>query len=458
MYGFENLIDLIRLESTQMRVEHWLLTKVLIWSSLGQLVVTAVGLALAFLIARHTKRKLAAFASGQNWTDRNASLFSKVAIPLVFPAIGLLVLWALSALAEGLGLPQAILTTALNLIGVWIVIRLSSSLIRHERLARLIAVAAFVVATLNVVDLLQPALQFLDDTGFRFGGAHLSLLSIMTGAVQLAVLLWLAVIGSRMADQRIQQAHSLTPSIRVLTGKLVKITLYIVAFVIVLSGIGIDLTAFALFTGALGVGIGFGLQRPIANLISGVILLLDRSIKPGDVIELSDPSRASGQLFGWVTALNARYASLTTRDGTEWLIPNEDMITQRVINWSYKDNHVRLLTPFGVSFDSDVRKAMELAVEAAEEIPRVLTDPAPVCRLMGFADSAVNLELRIWINDPTNGVINVRSDLLLNMWEKFRAHAIRTPLGHRDIFIKNGSEIKLSPAQDQPRDRPGVAA
>lgn len=454
MYGFEELVELIWLESMQMRVEYWLLTKVLVWSSLSQLVVAVAGLALAFVFAKPMKKKLTEFASRQKWTDRSARLFTKVTIPLVFPTIGLLVLWALSALAEGLELPRAILITALNLIGVWIVIRLTSSLIRHEQLARLIAIAAFVVATLNVFDLLQPTVQFLDDTGIRFGGVYLSLLSIIKGAVELAVLLWLAVIGSRIADQRIQRVHTLTPSFRVLTGKLVKISLYIVAFVIVLSGIGIDLTAFALFTGALGVGIGFGLQRPIANLISGVILLLDRSIKPGDVIELGDPSRESGQLFGWVTALNARYASLTTRDGTEWLIPNEDLITQRAVNWSYKHSHVRLLTPFGVSFDSDVRKAMELAVEAAEEVPRVLKDPVPVCRLLGFGDSSVNLELRIWINDPTNGVMNVRSDVLLNMWEKFREQGIRTPLAHRDIFIKSGSEIKLSSAQD----RQGVAA
>ena len=454
MYGYENLIDLIWLESTQMRVEYWLLTKVLVWSSLVQLVIVVLGLVLSFFIARPIKKKLAEYPSRREWTERSARLFTKITTPLVFPTIGLLVLWALSALAESLELPRAFLTTAINLIGVWIVIRLTSSLIRHEQLARLIAVAAFVVAILNVFDLLQPTVQFLDATGLRIGGVYLSLLSLLKGAVQLAILLWLAVIGSRIADQRIQRAHSLTPSIRVLTGKLVRFSLYIIAFVIVLSGIGIDLTAFALFTGALGVGIGFGLQRPIANLISGVILLLDRSIKPGDVIELGDPTRESAQLFGWVTALNARYASLTTRDGTEWLIPNEDLITQRVINWSFNHSHVRLLTPFGVSFDSDVRKAMELAVQAAEEVPRVLQDPAPVCRLLGFADSTVELELRIWINDPANGVINVRSDVLLNMWEKFREQGIRTPLGHRDIFIKSGSEIKLSPTQD----RHGVAA
>jgi small-conductance mechanosensitive channel len=257
------------------------------------------------------------------------------------------------------------------------------------------------------------------------------------------VLVWLAVTASRLLDQRINRADRLTPSLRVLSSKMTKFALVGGAVLVGLSGIGIDLTAFAVFSGALGVGIGFGLQRPIANLISGVILLLDRSIKPGDVIELGDPSTISSERFGWVTALNARYASLTTRDGTEWLIPNEDLITKRVINWTFQHNRLRLLTPFGVSFDSDVRKAMELAVEAALEVPRVLHDPPPVCRLMGFGDSTANLELRVWIDDPKNGIINVRSDVLLRMWEKYRENDIRTPLGHRDIMIKNGSELGI---------------
>ncbi|MEM7170568.1 MAG: mechanosensitive ion channel domain-containing protein [Pseudomonadota bacterium] len=426
-----------------MQMEHWFLAKVLVWSSLGQLLAVALGLAVALFLGGIVSKRLLEFSSNQKWTERGIRLFNKIAIPLIFPTIALLILWAMTGLAEGWEMPRAILSTGVNLIAVWIVIRLTSSVIQNEKLARLIAIAAFVVAILNVFELLQPAIQVLDDTGINFGGAYLSVSSILLGAIQLAVLLWLAAIGSRIVGQRIQQVQSLTPSIRVLTGKIVAIILYAIAILIVLGNVGIDLTAFALFTGALGVGIGFGLQRPIANLISGVILLLDRSIKPGDVIEVGDPNRESAQLFGWVTALNARYASLTTRDGTEWLVPNEDLITQRVINWSYEHSHVRLLTPFGVSFDSDVRKAMELAVEAANEVPRVLQDPAPVCRLMGFGDSSAELELRIWISDPTNGIINVRSDVLLKMWEKFCEHGIRTPLAHRDIFIKSGSEINI---------------
>ena len=238
-----------------------------------------------------------------------------------------------------------------------------------------------------------------------------------------------------------------------MTSKLIRFSLITLALVVALTSTGIDLTAFALFTGALGVGIGFGLQKPISNLISGLILLFDRSIKPGDVVELTDPADHTKQLFGWVSALNARCVSLTTRDGTEWLVPNEDLITRRVINWSYSHNRLRLLTPIGVSFDCDVRLAMQLAEEAARETPRVLAHPAPVCRLMGFGDSAVNLEMRFWIEDPANGVINVRSQVLLTLWEKFRANGIRTPLGHRDLHIKPGSGLTVT-STARPRREP----
>ena len=168
---------------------------------------------------------------------------------------------------------------------------------------------------------------------------------MLRAAAELVLLLWLAVFVSRLLEARVQRAPSLTPSLRVLTSKLIRFSLIALALVVALTSTGIDLTAFALFTGALGVGIGFGLQKPISNLISGLILLFDRSIKPGDVVELTDPGDHPKQLFGWVTALNARCVSLTTRDGTEWLVPNEDLITRRVINWSYSHNRLRLLTP-----------------------------------------------------------------------------------------------------------------
>src|SRR5438105_6228367 len=220
------------------------------------------------------------------------------------------------------------------------------------------------------------------------------------------ILLWAALGLARVIDTKLQNSAALSPSVQVLTGNLVRIALISVALLIGLNAVGIDLTAFAVFSGAVGVGIGFGLQKIVSNFVSGIILLLERSIKPGDVIEV-------GSTFGSVTYLGARYASVRGRDGKEYLIPNENLITNQVVNWSYSSLLVRLDVPFGVAYDSDLHAVRELAVEVAKRTRRVLASPTPVCHLTQFGDSAVNLLLRFWIEDPANGVTNIKGAVLL---------------------------------------------
>ena len=202
------------------------------------------------------------------------------------------------------------------------------------------------------------------------------------------------------------------------------------ALLIGLNAVGIDLTAFAVFSGAVGVGIGFGLQKIVSNFVSGIILLLERSIKPGDVIEV-------GSTFGSVTYLGARYASVRGRDGKEYLIPNENLITNQVVNWSYSSLLVRLDVPFGVGYESDLHTVRELAVEVAAQTKRVLATPAPVCHVTEFGDSAVNLLLRFWIEDPGNGVTNIKGAVLLGLWDAFRQHHIELPFPQRELRIRD---------------------
>jgi small-conductance mechanosensitive channel len=196
-----------------------------------------------------------------------------------------------------------------------------------------------------------------------------------------------------------------------------------------LSNSGINITAFAVFSGALGVGIGFGLQKVVSNLISGVILLLDRSIKPGDVIEV-------GQSYGRVHSMGARYASVITRDASEYLIPNEDLITQQVINWSYSSKNIRLKAPIGVGYGSDIPKVIELVQEAASKVDRVLENPAPKCLMKGFGDSAIDLELRFWIADPEQGCANVTSAVLVEVWKVFNENNVDIPFPQRDVRVQ----------------------
>lgn len=449
MYGLDKLIDWIALRNLQMRMENWVVSDFFVAATLAQLAALAASFGIAYLASRPLQNRLTDLVARFRWRQKTLQMLAAAGRSIVLPVIAFLLLWTAITVADGLGWPHLLLDTSVNLIGVWIVIRLTSGLIQHETLARVITIAAFAIAALNLFGLLPLAIQFLDGLGFHFSGTYISALSILKGALTITVLVWVATTASDLLEQRVQRARGLTPSFKVLTGKLLRLSLMTVAIVFALGSVGIDLTAFAVFTGAVGVGVGFGLQKLVSNLVSGVILLLDRSIKPGDVIEVGDT-------FGWVSALNARYASVTTRDGKEWLIPNEDLITHQVTNWSYSSDLLRLQIPFGIAYASDVRKAIGLAVESARQASRVLTDPAPVCRLMSFGDNSVNLELRVWIRDPHNGVANVKSEILLNIWDRFHDAGIQFPFPQRDLHIRSDSQ--LSVAVERPRRPAGEAA
>jgi small-conductance mechanosensitive channel len=210
------------------------------------------------------------------------------------------------------------------------------------------------------------------------------------------------------------------------------------AVIIGLQSIGFDLSSLTLFSGAIGLGIGFGLQKVVSNLISGLILLVDKSIKPGDVISL-------GETFGWISELGARYVSVVTRDGREYLIPNEDLITGQVVNWSHSSELVRLDIYFGVSYDSDPHEVRKLASEAAAEVKRVVPNPAPVCHVVGFGDSSIDFILRFWIRDPTGGLTNVRGAVYLALWDALKAANIEIPFPRRDVKILPGGTAEGKP-------------
>jgi len=273
-------------------------------------------------------------------------------------------------------------------------------------------------------------------------------LLLVKGALALGLFLWLATLLARVVENRLGRLSELSPAMQVLTSKLVRFALITLATVLALGAVGIDLTAFAVFSGAVGVGIGLGLQKVVANLVSGVILLIDRSIKPGDVIEMDGS-------YGWITSLNARYVSLATREGKEILIPNEDLITGRVTNWSFSSDLIRLHVLLGVSYEADLHLAMRLAVEAAAEVSRSLDVPNPACLLKEFGDSAVNLEVRFWIRDPANGTANVRSEVMLRIWDLFHEHGVAFSSPQRELTLRN-PEALAKTLVSHPGSRPAA--
>jgi small-conductance mechanosensitive channel len=318
----------------------------------------------------------------------------------------------------------------LVLSSAWLLISVISYTIRNLAVRKLFAWVAWLYVAATVLGVVDDASALLDQAGFSVGNFRLSLLIAIKAAFLVGVMLWAALAAGNFLEQRITSIDELTPSLRVLLGKIIRIALIVVAVLVAISSLGINLSAFAVLSGAIGVGIGFGLQKVVSNFISGIIILMDQSIKPGDTIEL-------GETFGWIRELRARFVSVITRDGREYLIPNEDFITTQVINWSFSDKYVRLDVPFGVSYDSDPHEVTRLAIEAASSVDRVVSDrKKPVCWMTEFGDSSINFKLRFWIIDPQDGLTNVRGKVLLALWDTFKEHGIQIPYPHREVIVK----------------------
>jgi len=344
-------------------------------------------------------------------------------------------------LVRSIGWPEndILLSNVLLLSLAWLVISFGSQVIRSRAIGRTFAVLGWIYVAATVLGITDDIAAVLGNIGFQIGtgGSRLTLLVAIKAVLLLGVALWAATSLGNFLDQRIQRSDELTPSLRVLIGKVLRITLVVVAALVALGGLGIDLTVFTVLSGAIGVGIGFGLQKVVSNFISGIIILLDRSIKPGDTISL-------GETFGWIRELRARFVSVVTRDGREYLIPNEDFITREVINWSFSDDLVRIDVPFGVSYSSDPHQVIELAIEAASSVDRVESSKKPVCWMTEFGDSSLNFLVRFWIRDPQNGLTNIRGQVLLALWDSFKEHGINIPFPHREVIMRTPVEVARS--------------
>ncbi|WP_438730200.1 mechanosensitive ion channel family protein [Parasphingorhabdus sp. DH2-15] len=286
----------------------------------------------------------------------------------------------------------------------------------------------FSIAT-SFIDGITGLTTALDRVGFDVGERRISLLSITTILLTFSILVAIVRLASRVITHSINNTTQFDAGQKLLIQKIATIVLVIAAFFIGMDLLGIDLTALSFFSGAFGLAVGFGLQKTIGNLFAGIILLMDRSIKPGDIIVVGDS-------FGWVNKIGVRAVSVLTRDGKEHLIPNEDLMTKEVENWSYSSNDVRMKIPIGVSYKSDMRLVQKLLYKAVEESPRILRNPAAKVWMLEFGDNSVNFEIRAWINDPQEGVGNVRADVMMRVWDLFQEHDIEIPFPQRDLHLK----------------------
>ncbi|WP_295510673.1 mechanosensitive ion channel domain-containing protein [uncultured Sulfitobacter sp.] len=318
-----------------------------------------------------------------------------------------------------------------TLVLVWVCIAFAARLVRNRPMRRLVTWGLWIYATLYFLNVVEDVSAFLDSLALHVGDFRLSLLTVITALVVIGLFFSIARIVSQTTAATIRKNEDISPSMQVLAVKGIQLTFYGIAFFLGVKAVGIDLTGLAVLSGAIGVGLGFGLQKVVSNLVSGIIILIDKSIKPGDVISL-------GETFGWIQTLGARYASVVTRDGKEYLIPNEDLITGQVVNWSHSNDFVRLDIYFGTAYGDDPHLVRKLAIEAAKGVNRVLANNAPVCHIVGFGDSSVDYILRFWIKDPTAGLTNIRGNVYLALWDTFKENNISIPFPQREVRMLEG--------------------
>lgn len=272
-----------------------------------------------------------------------------------------------------------------------------------------------------------------DNLVFGFGTVNLSLYDVIAASLVVILIFWLATIASEFAATQLKRFSIINASNRALATKITQIAIYIIALLIALDFIGIDLTTLTIFSGALGIGLGFGLQKISSNFVSGLILLFEKSIEEGDLLELEDGT------YGFIRKASARFTLIETFDGKEVLVPNEDLITSRVTNWTYSNPRGRVEVKIGVSYKSDIQEARRLILEAAREHPRCSVAVEPTCFLLNFGESSVDFTLHFWVDDVTEGRWEPQSDVMFSIWEKFKANNIQIPFPQRDLHLYHDS-------------------
>ncbi|MGJ3230423.1 MAG: mechanosensitive ion channel family protein [Oceanicaulis sp.] len=433
--ALEDLIPLDEITPRLQRLLDWIETEVLSLEVALQLGLVAAAIIPALIFGPRLKALVHAGTKKHFQVGIIRRLITAL-LALMTPLALYAVLTIIKVILGSLDQPVEIVSAAISLMTAWLIIRAVTLVIRSKFWSNVAFYIAWPVAALDVFGLLDDVIMQLRALAIPLGETEeglpieLSLFDILRTLIYFGVLFWAASFAGRAIDQQLDKTEELSPAFKALISKTLGILLPVLALLIALQMTGFNLATLAIFSGAVGIGVGLGLQRTVSNFAAGFTLLADKSIKPGDAIELDGT-------FGWVTGMQSRYVSVRTRDGTEMLIPNDHFITNGVINWSKSDEIVRLHAPFGVSYGQrDLKLVQQIATEAAKTVKRVVPDRDPVCNLMEFGDSSVNFDLRFWISDPQNGLANVTSDVYLAVWEALHEHGVEIPFPQRDVYIK----------------------
>ena len=416
----------------------------IVWQLMLMAAVVGIGLLTATLLRRWTARRAAALPMH----GVRARLIEISLIELPFVLALFLLLIARTAVAA-LGSQVTLLDVSMQLVTALILVRLGMYLLRLALGERTwlrawetrLTLIAWLLISFEVVGWFDAIEGTLDSINLLPGTGHFTLWSLIKGLVIITLFVLVTSVIARAIERRVMHIEALALSTRIGISKFTFFFLVSLGVLLGINAAGVDLTALTVLTGAIGLGLGFGLQSIASNFVSGFVLLMDRSIKPGDVISFTGQPGTNTESFGWVQALRGRYVVVRDRDGVETLVPNQNLITSPVINWSYSDRKVRLKLPVRVSYQDDPEAALTILARATEGHPRILRDPAPVTRLMQFSDHGMDLELRFWISDPEGGVNNVRSDVNRAIWRLFREAGITIPVAQREVILRS-NEIR----------------
>jgi small-conductance mechanosensitive channel len=404
-------------------------TASLIW----QVGVIVLIMLLAWWFDSLIQKKLIAALTLQNVAIKSAKR-------ITFPVITLLGVLLARIVFKHFGIPVSLLKLAIPLLLSLVFIRLlvyvlhkvfpNSSKLKSWELS--IAGLAWIVVALHVTGLLNPVLASMAELSFNFGHQPVSLLAMLQGLISIAVTVLAALWLGRFLEVRIMRMEEMDTSSRVLLTKVLRGALVVISVLVALSLVGIDIRVLSVFGGALGVGLGFGLQRIASNYICGFILLLDKSIRLGDIITLDNR-------YGTVTRLTGRYMVLRGQDGAESLIPNETAITSTLVNHSFTDRNVSIKIGLQIAYSSPLDTAMKIMLDAAIAHSRVISDPPPAVNLLAFADNGIALELSVWINDPELSQASLRTEINLAIWREFQRAGIEIPFPQREVRIVNAA-------------------
>jgi small-conductance mechanosensitive channel len=407
-----------------------LYTPVIYW----QLAVIALSLALAWTINLFISRGEVMSNAPENW-QLGVGGVKRLLFPLtslVFVYLGKLVLQHWQHIS--------LLTVASTLLIAMALIRLAVYALRYifspstwlKTTENAISSVVWVLVALHLVGFLPQVMTALDEISFTMGKTRVSVLLILQAMVTVAITVVVALWVSRLLENRVMRAQRINMNMRVVLSKLLRVVLTLVGVLAALSAIGFDITLLSVFGGALGVGLGFGLQKIASNYVSGFIILLDESVHIGDVMTIDGH-------YGVVNQIRSRYLVLRKMDGTEVVIPNETLIGSAVINHSFSDRKGRVTMPLQISYESNLELAMTIMSEVAKSYPRVIQDPAPQTQLLGFGESGIDLQLGFWIPDPEEGSGSLKSAIYIEIWKRFREQGIEIPYPQRDVRIVGGA-------------------